>query len=46
MDKKEILDKKEIERFNKKMYMRDYRQKIKELKIKFEYETSSIHKHT
>lgn len=46
MEKKEILDKKEIERYNKKLYMRAYRQKIKELKIKFEYETSPIHKHT
>ena len=36
MDSKPVLDKKEIERFNKKMYMRAYRQKIKELKIKFE----------
>ena len=34
MDKKEILDKKEIERFNKKMYMREYRKKIKELNKK------------
>ena len=46
MDQKEILDKKEIERHNKKMYMRAYREKIKELKIKLEYKPNSIHKHT
>ena len=36
MDPKPVLDKKEIERFNKKMYMRKYREdiKIKELNIK------------
>ena len=33
-DKKEILDPKEIERFNKKMYMRAYRKELQELKIK------------
>ena len=34
MDQKDILDKKEIERYNKKMYMRAYRAKIKELNQK------------
>ena len=34
MDQKQILDKKEIERFNKKMYMRIYRAKIKEINKK------------
>tara|TARA_R110000823_G_scaffold265083_3_gene385082 strand:- start:1000 stop:1140 length:141 start_codon:yes stop_codon:yes gene_type:complete len=29
-DKKEIMDKKEITRYNRKIYMRAYRKKIKE----------------
>jgi hypothetical protein len=34
MDKKEILDKKEIAKHNKKLYMRIYRANIKELNKK------------
>ena len=36
MDSKNLVDPKEIERFNKKIYMRKYREdiKIKELNIK------------
>ena len=30
MDSKPVLDPKEIERYNKKLYMREYRKKIKE----------------
>ena len=34
MDPKKLVDPKDIERFNKKMYMRIYRAKIKELNQK------------
>ena len=34
MDPKPVLDPKEIERFNKKMYMRAYRKELQELNQK------------